>query len=89
DAIAAWTELDPGRPQALLDAIVEAAGPNEVWSAGYDYGRLVGRDVPETVRQTIVDRFETAALAEPINEADLANLGELAARLTRPAKQHA
>lgn len=88
DAIAGWIELDPDRPQALLDAIVEAAGPKEVWSAGYDYVRLVGRQVPEPVRQAVVGRFETEALADPINEAKLVNLGELAARLTRPAKQH-
>jgi len=88
EAIADWIDLDPARPLGLLDAIVETAGPGEVWSAAFDYGRLVGRDVPGPVKKTIVERLEAAASAAPSSDEDLASLGELAARLTRPARLH-
>ncbi|WP_343699649.1 hypothetical protein [Caulobacter sp.] len=87
EAIADWAAAAPERPQALYDAIVASQQRRGLWNANYLYGTMVGSQVPETVRETVVARLEAAAAEGQPDEEKLVDLGELAARLTLAGRQ--
>jgi len=92
EAIADWSDHDPARPLALYDAIATAAAPKDVWSAAHQYRIMMGREVPDDVKAVLVRRLEAARAVADAGDAsrhnDLELLGELAARVTRPARDN-
>lgn len=82
EAMAGWADQASSRPGALFAAIL-AAPHTDIWSAGHDYRRYTGRELPLSVREDRVERLEV--LAGSADEEGLRRAAEIACRLTTPS----